>query len=65
MTGSNDSVIGVDKGIIVNRFRELEKETFAYPEDGPAWLNAIVCTLDAKTGKCLEIKRLTETCTIQ
>lgn len=63
MTGSNDSVLGVDKSIIIDRFLG-NKKTFEYPEDGPAWLNAIYCELDPKTGHCTMIEQVQEYLTI-
>ena len=64
MTGSNDSVLGVDKSVIIDRFLG-NKKTFEYPEDGPAWLNAIYCELDPKTGHCTMIKQVQEYLTIK
>ena len=59
MTGSDDSVLGVEKHIIMKRFLG-EKQTFEYPEQGPAWVNAIFCELDPKTGHCTMIEQLQE-----
>jgi len=59
MTGSDDSVLGVEKHIIMKRFLG-EKQTFEYPEQGPAWINAIFCELDPKTGHCTMIEQLQE-----
>lgn len=63
MTGSNDSVLGVDKSIIIDRFLGIKK-TFEYPEVGPSWLNAIYSELDPKTGHCTMIKQVQEYLTI-
>ncbi|MBI4091041.1 MAG: YmdB family metallophosphoesterase [Candidatus Komeilibacteria bacterium] len=63
MTGSNDSVLGVDKHVIIDRFLG-NKKTFEYPESGPSWLNAIYCELDPKTGHCTMIKQVQEYLTI-
>jgi len=65
MTGSNASVLGVDKDVILNRFLETEKETFIYPESGPAWANGLYVELDAETGTCTKIQRIEEILTIK
>ena len=64
MTGAWESVLGVDKEVIVRRFVTESKEPFTYSESGPAWSNAIVCDLNATTGKCTSINLITEKLTI-
>ncbi len=64
MTGSNDSVLGVAKNVIIKRFLGTEKLSFDYPNTGPAWLNGVSLELDANTGKCATIKRIQKTLTI-
>jgi 2',3'-cyclic-nucleotide 2'-phosphodiesterase len=64
MTGSNDSVLGVAKEVIIKRFLEEEKISFEYPDSGPAWINGVFCELDANTGRCVTMKRLQKTLTI-
>lgn len=64
MTGSNDSVLGVGKETIIKRFVHSEKLPFDYPENGPAWVNAIYCELDPATGRCISIKQIAKKFTI-
>lgn len=64
MTGSNDSVLGVRKDIIINRFLNATKEVFEYPESGPIWINGVLADLDKKTGTCIKLQLLTEMLTI-
>lgn len=64
MTGSNDSVLGVSKKVILDRFVNGGKATFEYPEVGPAWVNAVWCELDKNTGKCVKLERIQEHLTI-
>jgi 2',3'-cyclic-nucleotide 2'-phosphodiesterase len=60
MVGSDDSVLGVDKEVIIDRFLENDKKTFIYPEAGSAWFNGLLCQLDVNSGKCIKIQRLSE-----
>jgi len=55
MTGAVDSVLGVDKDIIVKRFVTGLPQRFEYSH-GRASLCGAVFKTDEKTGKCLEVK---------
>ena len=57
MTGPQDSVLGVKKEIIINRFREQGRERFEWVEDGPAVLNAVKIEVDENTRRALKIRR--------
>ncbi len=65
MVGARESVLGVAKETIIKRFLGQGKEVFIFPENGPAWVNALLCELDEKTGKCIQLKRLAETIIIK
>lgn len=65
MTGSNDSVLGVAKEVIIARFLTESKETFIYPETGPAWLNGVILDLDKNTGNCVRLERVQKTLIIK
>lgn len=56
MTGPVDSVIGVRKEIIINRFRTKLPERFDYA-DGECMLNAVLFDIDDKTGRCKSVER--------
>lgn len=64
MTGSDDSVLGVTYEVIIKRFLGQGKETFTYPETGPGIVNALLCEIDAASGRTLNIRHLTKTMTI-
>lgn len=57
MTGCVDSVLGVDKDIIINRYTNGVPQKFEYP-NGRAVLSGAVFELDDKTGKCKSVKRI-------
>ena len=57
MTGCEDSVLGVDKDIIIKRFTTSIPQKFEYP-DGRAVLCGAVFSVDEKTGRCLSVKRI-------
>jgi hypothetical protein len=58
MTGSDDSVLGVSKDVIVKRFLGGAKETFEYPEDGRAWINGLYAEISRETGRCVKVQRI-------
>jgi hypothetical protein len=58
MTGSDDSVLGVAKEVIIKRFLGAEKLAFDYPETGPAQANGLYAELDTDTGRCSAIRQL-------
>ena len=59
MTGPLDSVIGIDKKIIIKHFLTGMPVAHEIPE-GETWLNAIVVTLDPKTGTTKSIVQIQE-----
>ena len=54
MTGTIDSVLGVKKEIILNRFLTKLPARFDYA-DGPAKLDCTIFELDRKSGKCVSV----------
>jgi calcineurin-like phosphoesterase len=60
MVGGVQTVLGVDKDVIVNRFSGNNKASFEYPETGEAEINAVLLTIDAKTGQAIGIEHLHE-----
>ena len=59
MTGCIDSVLGVDKNIIINRFTTAVPQRFEYP-NGRASLCGAVFTVDENSGRCTGVKRICE-----
>jgi metallophosphoesterase (TIGR00282 family) len=57
MTGPIDSVIGVDRDIILQRFLTQMPHKFE-PARGPAALHGVVITVDPDTGRASDIRRL-------
>ena len=57
MTGPVDSVIGVDKDLILRRFLTQMPVRFE-PAKGPAALHGAVITVDPETGRASDIQRL-------
>ena len=57
MTGPHDSVIGVDKSAVLNRFRTGLPARFDAARGDPR-LHAVVITADASTGRATAIERL-------
>ena len=57
MTGPVDSVIGVDKDIIIQRFLTQMPMRFE-PAKGPARLRGAVIVIDPDTGRATSIQRL-------
>jgi metallophosphoesterase (TIGR00282 family) len=57
MTGPVDSVIGVDKDLILQRFLTQMPIRFE-PAKGPAAVCGVVITVDPETGRASEIRRL-------
>jgi 2',3'-cyclic-nucleotide 2'-phosphodiesterase len=57
MTGPVDSVIGVDKDTILQRFL-TQMPVKMEPAKGPAALHAVVITVDPDSGRASEIRRL-------
>jgi len=57
MTGCEDSVLGVDKDIIINRYTYGVPQRFEYP-NGRALLSGAVFSVDESSGKCTSVKRI-------
>ncbi len=57
MTGPEDSVIGMDKGAVINKFVRCVPERFS-PADGAGSLNAVLITADTQTGRAENIVRI-------
>jgi metallophosphoesterase (TIGR00282 family) len=57
MTGPIDSVIGVDRDIILQRFLTQMPHRFE-PAKGPAALHGVVITVDPDSGRATDIRRL-------
>lgn len=57
MTGPEDSVIGVDKSQIIQKFLDLMPKKFDVP-DGKAIMNALIIEANERTGKAKAIQRL-------
>lgn len=57
MTGSRDSIIGVEKEAVIRRFLTQMPSKFK-PAEGSMRLNAVVIQADPATGKALSIRRL-------
>jgi len=57
MVGPRDSVLGVDKDIIVARFRDGMPRRFEVA-GGPVQFNSVVIDVDESTGRARSIERL-------
>ena len=55
--GVSDSVLGIDKHVIIKRMTSYYPQKHIYP-DGDIMINAAVISVDEKTGKCTGIERL-------
>ncbi|MBI5700821.1 TIGR00282 family metallophosphoesterase [Candidatus Saganbacteria bacterium] len=58
MVGAQDSIIGMSKEQIIKRFITQMPEKFEPTTYGPGLFNAVVITIDKKSGKALDIKRI-------
>jgi len=59
MTGPSEGIIGVDKDIVLDKFRRCMPVRFELAKGG-AQFNAVFLEIDENTGKALYIKRLTK-----
>ena len=57
MTGPEDSVLGVEKSVVINKFRYHCPVQFRFSES-PCFMNAAVVKFDEKTGRATAIERL-------
>ncbi len=64
MVGLKESVIGVDKEIILNNFTNTETTAHDIPEHGSCVLNAVMVTIDPSTRHATNIKRIRKEVTI-
>lgn len=64
MTGSHDSVIGVKKHIILERFLSSVPHRFETSDRG-LMINAVVIDLDESTGKAMKIERIRRTAEVR
>ncbi len=58
MTGPHDSVIGLDKKIIIQNFLSQINQSAEIPENGPAQINAVYLEINPKTKKAVKIERI-------
>jgi len=58
MTGPTDGVIGMETGAVLDRFLTGMSERFSVVKDGTKQFCAAVVSIDAATGKAMEIKRI-------
>lgn len=56
MTGPRDSILGVEKDIIIERFLTFYPMRHRFAE-GETELNGVLMDIDTKTGKCVSIER--------
>jgi 2',3'-cyclic-nucleotide 2'-phosphodiesterase len=56
--GSLDSVIGMEKGAVINRFITQMPDRFVVSTKPPFILNGIVVEIEAQSGKALKIERI-------
>ncbi len=59
MTGPKESILGVDKDIIIERFLTYYPKRHAFA-DGDIEINGVCLEVDKKSGKCLSIERVRE-----
>ncbi len=57
MTGPKNSVLGIRPELSIAKFRGDLPERYRWA-DGPTKLEAVLFTIDSKTGRCLEAKRV-------
>ncbi|MGM0607071.1 MAG: TIGR00282 family metallophosphoesterase [Candidatus Muiribacteriota bacterium] len=57
MTGDKDSVIGVDKDIIINKFLDQRPKRFNVTNNTPM-LNGLISDIDIKSGQCTFIEKV-------
>ncbi|MFH1207224.1 MAG: TIGR00282 family metallophosphoesterase [Patescibacteria group bacterium] len=58
MVGLKESVIGVDKDIILNNFTNTETTAHDIPDYGACVVNAVLVTIDPATRKATDIRRI-------
>ncbi|MCM1333934.1 MAG: YmdB family metallophosphoesterase [Eubacterium sp.] len=58
MTGIRQSVLGIDKDIIIMRLTSYLPQKHTYPEEGDFMINGAVLSIDETSGRCLSIQRI-------
>ena len=58
MCGAIDSVLGVEKEIVMNKFLTNMPSHFENEKSGKRMINGCVFSVDEKNGKCLNVKRI-------
>lgn len=58
MVGPYDSVIGIKKDAIIEKFLTQRPVSFQVPENGLATINSVLIEIDTKTGKATHIERV-------
>lgn len=56
-TGARDSVLGIDKEVIIARLTTYYPQKHIYP-DGDIMINAVLIGIDEKSGRCTGIERI-------
>lgn len=56
-TGVRDSILGIDKDVIIARLTTYYPQKHIYP-DGDIMINAVLLRIDEKSGKCAGIERI-------
>lgn len=64
MTGPNEGIIGVDRNLVIEKFLSHMPVKFEVAK-GPVQFNAIHLTIDDRTGKTQEIKRISKVFSLQ
>ena len=59
MTGVAESVLGIEKNVIIARLTTYYPQRHIYAK-GSTTLNAVLLDIDSKSGKCCQIKRICE-----
>ena len=58
MVGAKDSVIGVDKEVIIENFLEEDHLPHEIPEEGDCIINSVLVEIEPKTNKATKIERI-------
>ncbi len=61
MVGTQDSVLGVDKNVIIKKFLSDEPAAHKIPEEGTIIVNAVLIKIDPKMEKAVSIERIDRT----
>lgn len=58
MCGPADTVLGVDRNVIIQKFLTKGPVTFTIPDEGPADISAVLIEVDVKAKKALTIEKI-------